>query len=880
MSVLERTDEVLMVSKEVVLQVLQKCDIAVDGDVISKEQVLRSFLHFLAETSFRDSHNNGFILHTGSICFDACAIAFTALTCLLEDHIDPREVVESLKKGDYCLYARGAKLVKCRCKNIEYDDNAQVKKIVLMGPKNDEFGIPLERWNLIKPYNGRSKRLDGRGIKRISSQQNELFFTQVLGIEKSSIPNVIDNSVVLVMDRERAETIIKRLSFVSDNQNYPLLDLLTASYFTEDEEYSFGKNVAKNEVNLKITGKISVARNLILSRDGNKHIGLVVSGNEIIGRNTSEIPEMLRRKSIPYVYLLANLDSANILPLVQETDKPEIFACSKKFLSKNSSEIVVENGYTLELYKQISLVRDHRINKHIIDGFLSWDEYKIFKKNLFFIKVNTPDSEEKEKFIVNAFSLMKLFLTAVFDIERFDSCVSQGLIKVADIKSRFDELNQNAMIFSGDAQDKVNEIIIVLEMLQEGLFHESKKEKSICDFLHVHHDKKTAVVVPKAFYVTILKEAGIEKFVDSPELLTIVNVNKFDNNVAYDYVIAVGVFSGKRFDVFKCASSKEIEVFLYDFEEILFKHQYRKAKKAEDELNRINADISLLPEELENNSDEIENDVDEIERNEADVDEYVKQLEEKSLFKKIESGRNDNLQSEVIAVGTFENGEKIFFSKYYRAYILDKENGDVREVDASDLEEGDSIVFTKNDDQTHDIVDSVLKNLIENRKLDDSIRVAYSKSNLWKEKFRSYIEEIGITPREIAYQMVKEEGISVQEATIRRWLDPYAHIVGPRDKESLQYIASRIGDEEMFDETDSIFRSIQIIRKKRREILSAIGQAIIDKLNGLLVPKNDMMDDFFDKIDSLTRIMKLDQIVYVNRMMPINLINRPLNVED
>ncbi|MBR6125741.1 DrmE family protein [Candidatus Saccharibacteria bacterium] len=870
-----------MVTKDTFLRVLQKCDIAVEGNIISKELVLRSFLSFLAETSFKDRHNNAFVLHTGSICFDACAIAFAALTCLLEDHVDPREVVESLKRGDYCLYARGAKLVKCQCKSIEYDNNARVKKIILLGPKKDEFGVPLERWNLIKPYNGKSKRLDGRGIKRISSQQNEKFFTQVLNIEKTSIPNVIDNSVVLVMDRDRAEKIIRMLSFVSAGQNYPLLDLLTASYFTGDEEYSFGKNVAKNEVNLKITGKVSVARNMILTRDGNKHIGLVISGNEIIGRNTSEIPEMLRRKSIPYVYLLANLDSVNILPLVQDADEPEIFACSKKFLSKNSSEVVVENCYTQELYKQVSLVRDHRINKHIIDGFLSWEDYKIFNKNLFFIRVNTPNSEEKENFIVNAYSLMKLFLTAVFDIDRFDSCVNQGLIKVADIKSRFDELKRNAMIFSGDAQDKVSEIIIILELLQDGLYHESKKEKVICDFIRSHHDKRIAVVVPKAYYITILKEAEIEKNVDTPELLTVVNVNKFDNNMTYDYVIAIGVFSGKRFDAFKCVSSKEIEVFLYDFEEILFKYQYRKAKKAENELNCINASISLLPEELENEKiDEIDKDVDEIEINEADVDEYVKHLEEKNLFKKVESDKNDNLQSEIIAVGTFENGEKIFFSKYYRAYILDKENGDVKEVDVSDLEEDDSIVFTKNDEQAHDIVDSVLKNLIQTRKLDSSIEIAYAHSILWKDKFRSYVEKNNISPKEMATQMVNDEGISVQEATIRRWLDPYAHIVGPRNQESLRYIASRINDEDLFDNAEKYFQSIRLIRKKRREILSAIGQAIIDKLNGLLVPKNDMMNDFFDKIDSLTQILKLEQIVYVNRMMPINLINRPLNVED
>ena len=202
-----------MVSKDAILHILQKCDITLGGNVISKEIILRSFLSFLAETSFKDRHNNAFILHTGSICFDACAIAFAALTCLLEDHIDPKAVVESLKRGDLCLYTRGVKSVKCKCKNIEYDDNAQIKKIILEGPK-DQFLVPQEYWNQIKPYNGKSKRLDGRGIKRISSQKNEKFFTQVLNIEKTSIPNVIDNSVVLVMDRDRAEKIIRMLSFV------------------------------------------------------------------------------------------------------------------------------------------------------------------------------------------------------------------------------------------------------------------------------------------------------------------------------------------------------------------------------------------------------------------------------------------------------------------------------------------------------------------------------------------------------------------------------------------------------------------------------------------------------------------------------------------
>ena len=89
-----------MVSKDAILDILKRCDIALEGNVISKELVLQSFLQFLAESSYKDKHNNGFVLHTGSICYEACIIAYTALTCLLEDHIDSRALLDSLKQRE------------------------------------------------------------------------------------------------------------------------------------------------------------------------------------------------------------------------------------------------------------------------------------------------------------------------------------------------------------------------------------------------------------------------------------------------------------------------------------------------------------------------------------------------------------------------------------------------------------------------------------------------------------------------------------------------------------------------------------------------------------------------------------------------------------
>lgn len=875
-----------MVAKDAILNVLKKCDIALDGNVISKEQVLRSFLAFLAETSFKGNHNNGFILHTGSICFDAVVVAYAILTCLMEDHVDPVEVLKSLTKDDLVLYTRipGKKPSKCQYKcfidikgerTTKYGEN--VKYVLLIGDKNAEYRVPPEYWNLIRPYYGTSKRLDGRGVGSIFPLRAK-FFTQVLNVNKKDIPSEIKNTVVLVMDRERASSIIKGLSFIAGGQSYSALDLLTFSYFSEEEEYRFGNNIAKSEANIKIAGKISAARQQILSANGNKHIGLVISGNDIIDKNISEIPELLKRRSITFVHLLSNIDSENALTLLKEIESPEIFACSKRFLEKNTGTLVEPNELTQTLYRQIDQIRSHQINKHTTKGFLSWDDYKIFKENIFFIKKNCPDSDEKENFIINAYSLMKLFLTAVFNLNMLETCINQSLIKVSRIEERFQALKQSIQDFPQEIHKKAEEIIIVLEMLQESLQNKSEKENAIYDFLKENHNKRIAIVVPKAFYITILRESNYEDIMASPNLLTIINANKFNNKEEYDYIIVVGVFSGTHFDIFNCMASKNIEVFLYDFEEILFKHFYRKAKKREEGINKINSDITLLPENYQNdNSEKIEADIEEIERKDTEIDDYIDNIEEKSIIKNMGINKNENMQSEVVAVGIFDDGERIFFSKYYRAYILNKESGIVNEVNVSELAEGDSIVFTKNDSQTHDIVDSVLKNLLNEKKLGKDIENAYLDSVRWKEKFFTYVEHQNLSPNEVAAQMVRD-GIPVQEATIRRWLDPYAHLIGPRKKVSLEHIALKIGDDELFDNVDKYFNSIQIIRKKRVEILTAIGDTIIDRLNGLTKPRNKIMEEFFDKIDSLTQILTLEQIKNVNRMVPINLINRPLNI--
>jgi hypothetical protein len=85
-------------------ELIQKCDICLNGEVISRELLLKTYAQFVSETICSDKHEVGVSLHTGSICFDLIIIVYAALSCLLYDQTPPEDIVNSLKEGDLIIY--------------------------------------------------------------------------------------------------------------------------------------------------------------------------------------------------------------------------------------------------------------------------------------------------------------------------------------------------------------------------------------------------------------------------------------------------------------------------------------------------------------------------------------------------------------------------------------------------------------------------------------------------------------------------------------------------------------------------------------------------------------------------------------------------------
>ena len=59
--------------------IIDKCDVCIDGNVISKELLIKTLSNFISSTIEDKCHNIGIVLHTGSICFDAILLDYAAI---------------------------------------------------------------------------------------------------------------------------------------------------------------------------------------------------------------------------------------------------------------------------------------------------------------------------------------------------------------------------------------------------------------------------------------------------------------------------------------------------------------------------------------------------------------------------------------------------------------------------------------------------------------------------------------------------------------------------------------------------------------------------------------------------------------------------------
>lgn len=866
-----------MGSVEAVKKAIAKCDFLIDNEVVSGVDLLQSFLDFLVREISNDNQFYGVALHTGSKVFDAAAIVFAAFTNLVNNS-DPQEIIFSLNIGDYVLYQHRRWVFKGKC--VHPIDPTKTVVLLEGNEAVKEVGyIPEIKWNQITPYNGASTRKDGRGIHR-KDPIREMFYKEVLDYKSNDISDLTDTSSVIIISKGRAD-IIERISVRFHGKTARLLDLITATYYAENSVLPFGGNIGQNEPILKLTSKASVARKLIKKQDGNEHIGLVITGNNTIGRIFNELEELTALRTLKYILILTQIDSEYGPDLLNLSEDAQLFACTKSFVKKHSLPQCNDTSTIIsELRNQMSIISNCESKAQKVSSDITWEQFKEFKQTMILIKRSEYTSSEIENFIMNAYSLMNLFLTSVFSIGELEQQIEKGIVTtVISPSAKLEELEKQRKLFPKALSDYAKKIIEILQSCWIMLADRCEKESALLTLLRQYHDKKIAIIVPKEYYTVVLRSLGIFSVMDFPEYLSVIPANQFDHTLMFDIIISSGLMKGRRFDAFRCRSAKTIITLVYDFEKRLYSAQMKQARAVE-ELYDSRSEKRTLPDkdisQLESVEENRDNEAASMEDISHELDEYITRLQEKADLRVLTSySGNNSATAECVASAIFENDDRGFFTKRYKAYVIDKATGEAYEKDVEKLAEGDSLIFTINNANTRDIVDDMLQKLIGS--LGEKTQESYRKSKEWKQILKEYTEVVGAKE---TLRALKRTGIPVQISTIRHWLDPDSHQVGLRAIDSFRAVGLVTGHTEMFEHPEVYYEACADVKRVRGEILKYIGEAIIKKISGIVPKLGDIMAEVYDRLDSSAVVLRIESIREINMEIPINLVNRPITMKE
>lgn len=491
-------------------------------------------------------------------------------------------------------------------------------------------------------------------------------------------------------------------------------------------------------------------------------------------------------------------------------------------------------------------------------------------------KSSEYNSEQKDDFIVQSYSLMNLFMTAVFSIGLLEELIEYGIVdSVEKPDQRLHRIEETAKGFPDFLKESATSVVSILEDAYLELHDSTYKETAFLKAIETHQGK-IAVIVPKAYFGIVINKLLSLHNLDSRANICIMTANRFDNTQLYSAIIVVGNISGKRFDALRCRSSQEIDLLLYECEKYRYKKQVRDAKAAEHLLNTRST--ILTDDEYEEDSIGIdEYDLNEVDNINTEIMDYISSSPIKAIRNSF-SGGDGKSMAEIVAVAKFDSDEIAFFTKNYKAYVLDEADNSVKEVVASDLSEGDVIVFTRSTSKTRDIVEEILRDMINNKLVPPEIEKAYYKSREWKKTLIDYMKQTGSSAKAIADEMISN-GVSVQEITIRGWLDEESHTVRPQKLDSIQQIALIAGNDELFDSAEVCFDAGGQIYKIRRRILKAIGQAILGEVTGNSNATDSMTATVADRIKDAAVTLQIETITFVDDEVPVNTINRPITID-
>ncbi len=853
------------------------------GTNISEEPFLKQYSKFVLDNIFREKHNILISLHNGSPLYDAIMLVCNVLSIISMSSLTPEDVASQLNKGDIVSYGDKQKRIEFVGKtddtgNFNYEFKEKIGK----------FKIPLNGFSKVIPYYGKAKTLGSIGG---GEQHSSLEFQKTV-LKKNSefITSYVDTSVVIVAEHAYFDDLLNNTIIRYNNVDYKITDLIGVSFFTEENETYYSGNSNCLEANIKITNTMSTARNLLLGREENVILGFCAFGIKGIKNTVGELDEALKRKKIAFSAISYTIseDIDGLFGLLTDGNlpSPKVYACTKDFLLSHYLGVDESKKVFKDFEDLCNRIIDKQVECRVVKSEFIWTELSKVYRALHELRLTAGEDEHTEKFIIESYGLLRLMLSAVVPLKEFED---KDKVEVEYItpKEKLKSLKEYNPISDSIAK-YVNIIMPYIQRMYEQLYNTNPK----ADYLSksIKRGNNTVVVVDKEYYKPI-----IEKYFSKRGLanaFSVYTVRKAKNKKCDELYVA-----GKQdgINILNWNSAEFLKYVLYDAEVKLF---YCNLKEYQNKISLFNrysyfdVDEDILPpanfeieegaeyvEDISNTNEEVEDVVTEIQKIENIEQNFL--IHNAKLHSVNLAGESNSIQTEITRIAACESGESIYFTKYYKAFVLDIHEKRVREVEVKDLKKGDSLIFTVNNGETKDIAELILKRYAENSKNEVLIKAIKDVAD-WKSYLRSVKQEKNFTYSDMA-KIFKEYDYSVVSQTIRTWLEQECHVVGPRSEEAY-YAMARLFKlecrfEEYVDNPRRYMESTELVRNQRTEILNVIADVIVAKYTGNALNLDKSFDEkITEEITKLSVLKQISQIEDVEERLtiPNSKVNKPI----
>ncbi|MCR4644851.1 MAG: DrmE family protein [Oscillospiraceae bacterium] len=843
-------------------------------------------------TSTEETHSSGIILHTGSDCFDAVLLVFAVLSCIIHNDTTPEEIIKGLQKGDKVLY-KGA---LCEVLKPAAEGSMHSMYGMSIWLQNGEGGknrneVPQSLWNQIQPYYGEAAA-SGRTEKGKSISENALHFYQsVLGMSKKEVPSVLNTSFVIVMPRERAEYLFRSTSILFAIETRPsqimLSDLVTATYYTENEEYQIGKNRSKNEAVIQFASDTETAGSLVRSRTENRKLGILICGQQAAARGKSDLENLMRRKKLAYSMLSLGIDTELSEWLVDTfCEKASFFNCTKEMLEQYyhpDDRTALNNDVAIRLNHQIERIIHNHVVQCRVDQFMDLETYYEVNKKIGWIANDEYQSDDKDQFVMYAFSVLKLLRSAVFTMQEMEEAIHAQNLRISTCRNRIVQLDCWGKKLPDKLKKWAMNVMETIHSVYARLEAASPKGEQLRSWLRDASDKKVAVIVPKKYYKEIMQQAGFFNLLQDPANLHVTTFLTFDNYQDYDLVIATcadagmvqaGRTSGGRlFNPMRCYRAEEVRILMYECENKVFMRKRRKVEMLEEKLNQYSSlPVTYERHEIPVVSEREEQALSEIESLESSTEAICAKWAARHMAGDLhfEHGSSGQETTEVIRLAMLDSGERVLFSKRYIAYVYSEEDNSVCEMPADQLTEGDTLIFTENN---ADIVDVILDKRVHSAANAEALPI-YVQSKRWKSRLQVKRKMMKWSVRELAEHLKQSTNIPVEVQTIMNWLDESYHIVAPQNIECLRCIGKFCNDSALIEKTEEYFQACHTIRSMRRDILKEIGKTIRCLITNT-VPEELLQDPLYIQLREQAQLAAIEAITAYQANVPVGQANHP-----